>query len=98
MTIWSWRCWRQRLAVGQDELDPEPARRQAGGPLPITSTLMGVLDALERAYPALGLNAAARVDEVFAHSVLARIIDPIGKLDACGYSRKSALRRRPTGP
>lgn len=73
--------------MGQDDLDPEPARRQAGGTLPITSTLMGVLDALERAYPALGLDAATRVDEVFAQLVLARIIDPIGKLDACGYSR-----------
>jgi len=37
---------------------------------------MGVLDALT---PALGLDAAARVDEVFAQLVLARIIDPIGQ-------------------
>jgi Transposase DDE domain len=80
---------RQRLAAGQGELDlgleaTEPARRGAGGgPLPITATRMGVLlDAVERAYRALGFAAATGGDEVFAQLVLARIIEPASKLDS----------------
>jgi Transposase DDE domain len=80
---------RQRLAAGQGELDlgleaTGPARRGAGGgPLPITSTRMGVLlDALERAYRVLGFDDAAGGDEVFAELVLARIIEPVSKLDS----------------
>jgi hypothetical protein len=51
---------RQRLAAGQDELDPGlqptgPAHRRAGGPLPITSSRMGhLVDALIHAYRCLG--------------------------------------------
>jgi hypothetical protein len=73
---------RQRIAAGQAELDLglEPA---AGGPLPITSSRMGcLLDALERAYQVLGLEDAAGGDEVFRHLVLARIIEPVSKLDS----------------
>jgi hypothetical protein len=80
---------RQRLAAGQGELDlglevTEPARRGAGGgPLPITSTRMGVLlDAIEHGYRALGLDDAAGGDEVFLQLVLARIIEPVSKLDS----------------
>src|SRR5262252_5077637 len=80
---------RQRLAAGQGELDlglepTEPARRsRGGGPLPITSTRMGhLLDALGHGYRVLGLEQAARGDEVFRQLVLARIIEPGSKLDS----------------
>src|SRR6516225_1637526 len=80
---------RQRLAAGQGELDlglevTAPARRGAGGgPLPITSSRMGhLLDSLERAYQVLGFADAAGGDEVFAQLVLARIIEPVSKLDS----------------
>jgi Transposase DDE domain len=80
---------RQRLAAGQGELDlglevTEPARRGAGGgPLPIISTRMGhLLDSLERAYRVLGFADAAGADEVFLQLVLARIIEPVSKLDS----------------
>ena len=73
---------RQRIAAGQAELDLglEPA---GGGPLPITSSRMGcLLDALERGYRVLGLDAAAGGDKVFRDLVLARIIEPASKLDS----------------
>lgn len=80
---------RQRLTAGQSELDlglevTEPARRCAGGgPLPITSSRMGhLLDSLEHAYRVLGFQDAASGDEVFAQLVLARIIEPVSKLDS----------------
>jgi hypothetical protein len=80
---------RQRLAAGQEELDlglerTEPARRGAGGgPLPITSTRMGHLwDALWHGYQELGFGQASGGDEVFAQLVLARIIEPVSKLDS----------------
>jgi hypothetical protein len=80
---------RQRLAAGQEELDlglvrTEPARRAAGGgPLPITWTRMGHLwHALSRGYEELGLGRASGGDEVFAQLVLARIIEPVSKLDS----------------
>lgn len=73
---------QQRIAAGQRELDLglEPA---GGGPLPITSSKMGhLVDSLERAYRVLGLEDAAGGDEVFRHLVLARIIEPVSKLDS----------------
>jgi len=80
---------RQRLAAGQEELDlglelTEPARRSAGGgPLPITSTRMEHLwRALSRGYDELGFGRAAGGDEVFRQLVLARIIEPVSKLDS----------------
>jgi hypothetical protein len=80
---------RQRLAAGQGELDlglerTEPARRGAGGgPLPITSARMGHLwEALARGYDELGFGRAAGGDEVFRQLVLARIIEPVSKLDS----------------
>jgi Transposase DDE domain len=80
---------RQRLAAGQEELDlglelTEPARRGAGGgPLPITSTRMEHLwRALSRGYDELGSGRAAGGDEVFRQLVLARIIEPVSKLDS----------------
>ena len=73
---------RQRLAAGQLELGLglEPA---GGSPLPITSARMGhLLDALEHAYRVLGFENAAGGDEIFRHLVLARIIEPVSKLDS----------------
>jgi Transposase DDE domain len=80
---------RQRLAAGQGELDlglerTGPAGRGAGGgPLPITSTRMEHLwQALSRGYDELGFGRAAKGDEVFRQLVLARIIEPVSKLDS----------------
>ena len=80
---------RQRLAAGQGVLDlgleaTEPAREGAGGGrLPITASRMGfLLDAREYARRMLGLGGAAGWDEVFADLVLARIIEPVSKLDS----------------
>ena len=73
---------RQRIAAGQLELDLGVAPA-GGGPLPITSSRMGcLLDALERAYRVLGLEIAAGGDGVFRDLVLARIIEPVSKLDS----------------
>ena len=74
---------RQRLAAGQGELDLGLAVGAPGGPLPITSSRMGyLLNALERAYRVLGFADATGGDEVFAQLVLARIIEPVSKLDS----------------
>jgi hypothetical protein len=79
----------QHLAGGQGELDlglerTGPATRATGGgPLPITSTRMSnLLDSLECAYRLLGFGDATGGDEVFAQLVLARIIEPVSKLDS----------------
>jgi hypothetical protein len=54
-----------------------------GGPLPITSSRMGhLLDALGRGYDVLGFGRATSGDEVFRDLVLARIIEPVSKLDS----------------
>jgi len=74
---------RQRLAAGQGELDLGLAAGAPGGPLPIRSARMGcLLDALDRAWRVLGLDAAAGGDEVFFQLVAARIIEPVSKLDS----------------
>jgi hypothetical protein len=75
---------RQRLAAGQGVLDLGTGfGTGGGGPLPITSSRMGhLLDALERACRVLGLDRAAGGDEVFCDLVLARIIEPVSKLDS----------------
>ncbi len=74
---------RQRLAAGRGELDLGLDTAAPGGPLPIASSRMGcLLDALERAWRVLGLDAAAGRDEVFFQLVAARIIEPASKLDS----------------
>ena len=71
---------------------------RAGGPLPITSSRMGhLLDTLERAYRVLGLEDAAGGDDVFRHQVLARIIEPVSKLDSLRVLRRLASSWPPTG-
>jgi hypothetical protein len=89
---------RQRLAAGQGVLDlgleaTEPAKRGAGGgPLPITASRMGHLTgALAQGYRVLGLEDAAGGDEVFAQLVLARIIEPAGKLDSLRVLEEAGL-------
>jgi hypothetical protein len=74
---------RQRLAAGQGVLDLGLDAGAPGGPLPIISARMGCLvEALSRGYEVLGLAAATSGDEVFAQMVLARIIEPVSKLDS----------------
>jgi len=74
---------RQRLAAGQGELDLGLDAGAPGGPLPITASRMEcLLDALEQAYRVLGFDRAAGPDEVFRDLVLARIIEPVSKLDS----------------
>src|SRR6516165_3965140 len=74
---------QERVAAGQLELDLGLGGPGPGGPLPITSSRMGhLLDALERAYRLLGLEDAAGRDGVFRQLVLARIIEPVSKLDS----------------
>jgi Transposase DDE domain len=83
---------RQRLAAGQGELDLGLDVAAPGGPLPITSSRMGVLlDALAHAYRALGLEVATGGDEVFAQLVLARIIEPVSKLDSLRVLEEAGL-------
>jgi hypothetical protein len=41
-----------------------------------------LVDSLERAYRALGFEEAAGGDEVFRQLVLARVIEPVSKLDS----------------
>jgi hypothetical protein len=111
---------RQRMAAGQGVLDlgleaTGPGRRgRGGGPLPITSTRMGhLVDSLEHAYRVLGFEDAAAGDKVFGQLVIARIIEPVSKLDslrvleeagvaAASYRTSSGacacMRRRPGGP
>jgi hypothetical protein len=74
---------RQRLAAGQGELDLGLDTGAAGGPLPISASRMdGLLDALSLGYEVLGFDQAAGGDEVFRDLVLARIIEPVSKLDS----------------
>jgi hydrogenase/urease accessory protein HupE len=54
-----------------------------GGPLPITSSRMGhLLDGLARGYDVLGFGRPTSRDEVFRQLVLARIMEPVSKLDS----------------
>jgi Transposase DDE domain len=83
---------RQRLAAGQGELDLSLDTAAAGGPLPITGSRMGcLLDALQHAYRVLGFDQAADGDEVFGQLVLARIIEPVSKLDSLRVLEEAGL-------
>ena len=96
---------RQRLAAGQGVLDLGLDAGAPGGPLPILASRMGcLLDALERAYAVLGFDRAAGSDEVFRDLVLARVIEPVSKLDSLrvleeagtvAASYRTVLRRLP---
>jgi hypothetical protein len=72
---------RQRLHANQDSFDFGDGRPE-GEALPITSTRSRHLwDALCLAYTGLGLDTACAHDEVFQALVLARVIEPVSKLD-----------------
>jgi len=74
---------QQRIAAGQLELGLGLGSAGPSGPLPITSSRMShLVDAVERGYRVLGFEDAAGGDEVFRHLVLARIIEPVSKLDS----------------
>ncbi len=63
--------------------------------MPITSTRMAYLwDALGRAFDELGFDAASEGHEVFRQLVLARIIEPSGKLDSARVLEASGRARR----
>jgi hypothetical protein len=96
---------RQRLAAGQGELDLGLDAGAPGGPLPILGSRMGcLLDALEHAYAVLGFDRRAGSDEVFRDLVLARVIEPVSKLNSLrvleeagrvAASYRTVLRRLP---
>ena len=74
---------QQRIAAGQLELGLGLGTPGPSGPLPITSSRRShLVDALERGYRVLGFEDAAGGDEIFRHLVLARIIEPVSKLDS----------------
>jgi len=74
---------QQRIAAGQLEFGLGLGTPGPSGPLPITSSRMShLVDALERGYRVLGFEDAAGGDEMFRHLVLARIIEPVSKLDS----------------
>lgn len=87
---------RQRLAAGQGVLDLGLETGAPGGPLPIISSQMGYLvDALSRGYEVLGLAAATGGDEVFRQLVLARIIEPVSKLDSLRVLEEAGVMPAP---
>jgi hypothetical protein len=72
---------QQRLHVDQDTLDFGDGRPE-GEALPITSTQSKHLwDALCRVYDRLGFTTVTGGDEVFRSLVLARLVEPVSKLD-----------------
>ena len=84
---------RQKLVAGQGELDLGMDTGAPGGPLPITASRMDcLLGALEHAYRTLGFDRAAGGDEVFRDLVLARIIEPVSKLDSLRVLEEAGCR------
>jgi Transposase DDE domain len=72
---------QQRLHAGQDTLGFDDGRPE-GEALPITSTQSKHLwDALCQVYDRLGFGAVTGGDEVFRSLVLARLVEPVSKLD-----------------
>ncbi|HET9896760.1 MAG TPA: hypothetical protein VFQ44_17655 [Streptosporangiaceae bacterium] len=68
------------MAAGQGELRLGPGTGAAGGPLPVTASRVGCLPGgLSRAHEVL---RAAGGGEVLGHLVLARVIEPVSKLDS----------------
>ena len=87
---------RQRLAAGQGVLELGLEAGAPGGPLPIVSSQMGCLvDALSRGYDVVGLAAATGGDEVFRQLVLARIIEPVSKLDSARVLEEAGIAPAP---
>jgi Transposase DDE domain len=87
---------RQRLAAGQGVLDLGLDAGAPGGPLPIISSQMGCLtDSLSRGYRVLGFDRATAGDEVFFQLVLARIIEPVSKLDSLRVLEEAGVAPAP---
>jgi hypothetical protein len=87
---------RQRLAAGQGALDLGLDVGAPGGPLPIVSSQMGCLvDALSRGYEVLGFDQGTAGDEVFFQLVLARIIEPVSKLDSLRVLEEAGMPPAP---
>ena len=87
---------RQRLAAGQGVLDLGLGAGAPGGPLPIISSQMGCLvESLSRGYRVLGFDRATTGDEVFFQLVLARIIEPVSKLDSLRVLEEAGVRPAP---
>ena len=86
----------QRLAAGQGVLDLGLDAGAPGGPLAIVSSQMGCLvDALSRGYRVLGFDQATAGDEVFFQLVLARIIEPVSKLDSLRVLEEAGVTPAP---
>jgi Transposase DDE domain len=87
---------RQRLAAGQGVLDLGLDAGAPGGPLTIISSQMGCLvDALSRGYRVLGFDQATAGDEAFFQLVLARIIEPVSKLDSLRVLEEAGVTPAP---
>jgi hypothetical protein len=87
---------RQRMVAGQGVLDLGLDAGAPGGPLPILASRMGcLLDSLGRAYRVLGFDRAAGGDEVFGQLVLARIIEPVSKLDSARVLEEAGVAPAP---
>jgi len=87
---------RQKLAAGQGELDLGLQAGAPGGPLPIISSQMSCLvDALAHAYNVLGFAAATGGDAVFRDLVVARVIEPVSKLDSLRVLEEAGLAPPP---
>ncbi len=84
---------RQRLVEGQQAFDLglQPADA-VGGPLEIVGSRAGHLwDALCRAYAMLGFDRVLNGDQVLRDLVLARIIEPVSKLDSLRVLAETGL-------
>jgi len=87
---------RQRLAAGQGVLDLGVDAGAADGPLRIIGSRMGcLLDALQHAYRLLGVDQATGGDEVFFQLVVARIIEPVSKLDSARVREEAGVAAVP---
>ena len=88
----------QRLADGQGELDLGLDDAGAGGgPLEIIGSQMrSSVGCVVPGLRGARLRSAAGGDEVFRDLVLARIIEPTSKVDACGCWPRPASPRSPT--
>jgi hypothetical protein len=87
---------RQRMVAGQGELDLGLDAGAPGGPPAILASRMGcLLDSLGHAYRVLGFDRTTGGDEVFGQVVLARIIEPVSKLDSARVLEEAGVPPAP---
>ena len=72
---------RQRLHANQDALDLDDGQPHAQEAPIVASSAKHLWEALATAYRVLGLDRACP-DEVFQALVLARVVEPVSKLDS----------------